>query len=38
MIKLELNDNVKNVKSYFMFLKWENYALNVPDWNQKNSK
>jgi hypothetical protein len=35
MIKLEVNEDVKSVKNYSMFLKLENFALNVPEWNQK---
>ena len=35
MIKLEAKEDVKRVKNYSMFLKLENFALNVPEWNQK---
>ena len=35
MIKLEAKEDVKSVKNYSMFLKLENFALNVPEWNQK---
>ena len=38
MIKLEVKEDVKNVKNYFTSLKLENFVLNVPEWNQKSNE
>jgi hypothetical protein len=35
MIKLEVKEDVRNVKNYSMFLKLGSFALNVPGQNQK---
>ena len=35
MIKLEVKEDVRNVKNYSMFLKLGSFALNVPEQNQK---
>ena len=38
MIRLEVKEDVKNVKNYFTSLKLENYVLNALEWNQKNKE
>ena len=36
MTKLEVKEDAKNVKNCSTSLRLENFALNVPEWNQKN--
>ena len=38
MIRLEVKEDVKNVKNYFTSLKLENYVLSALEWSQKNKK
>ena len=38
MIRLEVKEDVKNVKNYFTSLKLENFVSNALEWNLKNNK
>ena len=38
MIRLEVKEDVKSVKNYFMYLKLENFVLSVPEWSQKSNE
>jgi hypothetical protein len=38
MIRLEVKEDAKSVKNCFMCLRLESFALNVPEWSQKNKR
>ena len=38
MIRLEVKEDAKSVKKCFMCLRLESFALNVPEWSQKNKR